>query len=133
MYWLPKLYKTPIRARFIMFSKNCSTKLLSKVISEIFKIIFKHVENFHNKSPFYSSYKKFRNNTFCFKSKVRSKYGFPVTSLYCTSKGLGRRYFMEKNLIVAVTFLIKKCYFTIGNMVLKKDIGIPTSNDPAPI
>ena len=59
MYCFPKLHKTPIGDRFIIASKNCCTKPLSSVISKIFEILFKHVENFHNKSTFYSSYKKF--------------------------------------------------------------------------
>ena len=54
MYWLPKLHKTPIGARCIIASKNCSTKPLSSVISKIFKILFRHAENFHKKSRFYS-------------------------------------------------------------------------------
>ena len=58
MYWLPKLNKTPTGARFIIGSKNCRTKPLSGVICKIFKMLFKHVENFHNESTFYSSYKK---------------------------------------------------------------------------
>ena len=59
MYWLLKLHKKPIGARFITASKNCSTKPLSRVICNIFKILFKYVENFHKKNTFYSSYKKF--------------------------------------------------------------------------
>ena len=58
MKWLSELHKTPIGARFITASKNCSTKSVSGVISKIFKMLFKYVENFHNKSLFYSSYKK---------------------------------------------------------------------------
>ena len=26
MYWIPKLYKNPVGSRFIIASKNCSTK-----------------------------------------------------------------------------------------------------------
>ena len=59
MYWFPKLHKTPIGARFIIASKNCSTKPLSGVIFKIFKMLFKHNKDFNNKSRFYSSYKKF--------------------------------------------------------------------------
>ena len=44
--------------RFIIGLNNCSTKPLSRVISKIFKMLFKHVENVHNKSTFYSRYKK---------------------------------------------------------------------------
>ena len=39
--------------------KNVCTKRLSGLISKIFKILFKHIEEFHNKSTFCSSYKKF--------------------------------------------------------------------------
>ena len=133
MYWLPKLRKTPV-----------GTKPLSGVISKIFKMIFKHVDNFHNKSTFYSSYKKFwvvENSSsiieklniintrkrakkistydfstlhttvphnliikvvsekihFVFESKVRSEIGFSATSIYWTSKGVGKKYEIKKN------------------------------------
>ena len=36
MYWLNKFHKTPIGARFIIASKNCSSKPLSGMISKIF-------------------------------------------------------------------------------------------------
>ena len=57
MYWFPKLHKTPNGPRFISTSKDCSAKPFSVVISKIFKMLFKHVENFHKRSTFYSSYK----------------------------------------------------------------------------
>lgn len=59
MYWLPKLHKTPSDARFIVASSTCSTKPLSSAISNVFKLIFQQVKNFHAKSTFYSRYKKF--------------------------------------------------------------------------
>ena len=59
MYWLPKLHKTPIGDRYIIASKNCSTKPLSSVISKIFKMLFRHVENVHKKSRFYFIFLKF--------------------------------------------------------------------------
>ena len=59
MYWLPKMHKTLIGVRFIVASKNYSAKPLSDTISKIFKLIFNTLENFHNKSFFYSSCKKF--------------------------------------------------------------------------
>ena len=59
MHWFPKIHKTPDRTKFIIASKNCSTKPLSGVISKVFKILFKHVEYFHKKIIFFSSYKKF--------------------------------------------------------------------------
>ena len=36
-------------------------------------------------------------------------------------------------MIYAILFLIIKCYFIIGNLELKQDIGIPMEIDPAPM
>ena len=36
MYWIPKLYKNPVGSRFIIVSKNCSSKPLSKAVSNVF-------------------------------------------------------------------------------------------------
>ena len=58
MYWLPKLYKTPIVCSFTVASKQNNTKPLTKTISNIFKMIYFHVENFHN-SQRYSNFEKF--------------------------------------------------------------------------
>ena len=59
MYWIPKMHKNPIGARFIIASTNSSNKPLSKMISNVFKMIFKQIENFHDKSRFYSNYNLF--------------------------------------------------------------------------
>ena len=59
MYWTPKMHKSPIGARFIVASKKCSTKLLSKSVSKAFKLIFNQVQSFYDKSHFYSSFKQF--------------------------------------------------------------------------
>ena len=37
----------------------------------------------------------------------------------------GRRYSTKYTSIDAISFLIIKCYFTVGNLVLKQEIGIP--------
>ena len=179
MYWIPKLHKTPIGARFIVASKTCATKPITEVISRIFKMIFTHIESFHNKSLFYSNHKKFwvvqnsfpviekmnkinskRNAKnistfdfstlyttlphdlliqvlselidFVFKSKVQKKIGFSETSVYWTSKGVGKRFFTHQTLKDTVSYLIQKCFFKIGNLVFKQDIGIPMGIDPAP-
>ena len=44
MYHLPKMYESPIDIRFIVASKNYSTKPPSDLISEVFKININHVE-----------------------------------------------------------------------------------------
>jgi hypothetical protein len=35
LYWIPKLHKTPYKQRFIAGSKQCSTKLLSVLLTKI--------------------------------------------------------------------------------------------------
>ena len=59
MYWTPKTRKKPTGARFIIASKNCSTKPLSKAVSKAFKLIFHQIEHFYDKSHFYKSFNQF--------------------------------------------------------------------------
>ena len=59
MYWIPKLLKNPVGSRFVIASKNCSTKSLSKAVSNVFKLIYSQKENFHRKSKCLSNYNKF--------------------------------------------------------------------------
>ena len=59
MYWTPKKHKQPTGKRFIIASKICSTKKLSKAVSQVFKLIYHQVENYHLKAKFLSNYNKF--------------------------------------------------------------------------
>ena len=59
MYWTPKMHKTPIGKRFIIASKKCSTKKISKAVSSIFKLIYNQILNFHKNAKFLSNYNKF--------------------------------------------------------------------------
>ena len=52
MHWLPRMHKTPNGSRFIVASKACCNKQLSNIVSKVFKMIYNHVEVFHNKSHF---------------------------------------------------------------------------------
>ena len=40
IYWIPKLLKNPVGSRFVIASKNCSTKPLPKAVSNVFKLIY---------------------------------------------------------------------------------------------
>ena len=51
--------------------------------------------------------------SFVFKSKVRLHIGFSKTSIYWTSKDVGRRYFTNQSLANAISFLINKCFVTL--------------------
>ena len=57
IYWIPKLHKTPVKFRFIIASKCCTTKSLSKDLSSIFSLFQKQIETYHNKAHFYSGIK----------------------------------------------------------------------------
>ena len=59
MYWIPKLHKNPVGSRFIIASKNCSTKPLSKAVSYVFKLIYSQIKSFYRKSKFLSNNNKF--------------------------------------------------------------------------
>ena len=59
MYWTPKMHYTPSRARFIVSSAKCSTKPISRLVSNAFKLIFNQIENFHVSSKFYKNYNRF--------------------------------------------------------------------------
>ena len=91
LYWLPKMHKTPIGARFIVASNYCSTKPLSDTTSKLFKMILNTVESFHTQSFFHSGCEKFWvvQNSFPIatklkKSMLRKKLNlFRLLSLAC--------------------------------------------------
>ena len=93
MYWTPKMHYTPSRARFIVSSAKCSTKPLSRVVSNAFKRIFKQVQSFHEKSKFYKNYNLFwvienskplidKLNVINTKKKAREVSTFDFSTLY---------------------------------------------------
>ena len=53
------MHKEAIGARFIAVSKKCSAKLISKEVSQAFKLIFYQLQSFYDKSCFYYSFKQF--------------------------------------------------------------------------
>ena len=92
MQWLLKVLKTPIGPKFINASKNYSTNSLPSVIPKNFKMRFKHVESFHIKNIFHSSYKIFWivENSFTIIEKLniintrkRAKKFSPMTLALC--------------------------------------------------
>ena len=59
IYWLPKLHKSPIKARFIIASKNCTVKKLSKEVTSIFKLAYNQIEKYNQKANIFSGVKTF--------------------------------------------------------------------------
>ena len=39
LYWLPKLYKRPYKARFIVNSSSCTTTILSKLLTSCLTVV----------------------------------------------------------------------------------------------
>ena len=46
MYWLPKLHKTPYKARFMANSSSCTTTELSKLLTSCLTAVKIHVRKF---------------------------------------------------------------------------------------
>ena len=40
MYWTPKFHKTPVKFRFIVSSKICPMKLVSKAVTKCLKLVY---------------------------------------------------------------------------------------------
>ena len=59
IYWTPKLHKNPVKFRFIIASKYCTIKHLSKNISSIFSLFNKQIETYNKKSRYYSGIKSY--------------------------------------------------------------------------
>ena len=109
MYWIPKMHKAPIGWRFIVASKDCCNKPLTKVVSCVFKMIFKHAESFHKKSLFYNNYNKFwvvensfpiieKLNIINTRKKAKNISTFDFSTLYTT---------LRHNLLIQVLTEIK--------------------------
>ena len=59
IYWIPKLHKNPAKFRFIIASKHCTTKTVSKNLSSIFTLFLKHIDTYYTKAHFYSGIKSY--------------------------------------------------------------------------
>ena len=59
IYWTPRLHKNPVKCRFIIASKYCTVKHLSKSISSIFSLFSKQIETYNKKAHYYSGIKSY--------------------------------------------------------------------------
>ena len=59
IYWIPKLHKNPAKFRFIIASKRCTTKAVSKNLSSIFTLFQKQIDTYYAKAHFYSGIKSY--------------------------------------------------------------------------
>ena len=59
IYWIPKLHKSPTKARFIIAFRISSLKPLNKSISSAFKVMYQFVQNYSNKFRYFSGLNAF--------------------------------------------------------------------------
>mgnify|MGYP001792462320 CR=1 FL=1 len=113
VYWTPKMHKTPVGARFIVASKECVTKEISKDVASLFKLFMLQVKKYHEKSQYFSGVKAFwviENNTNVIQSlnslnkKKRAKQlsTFDFSTLYTKIP--------HKKLLEVLTEIIEFCF-----------------------
>ena len=59
IYWTPKLHKKPVKSRFIIASKRCTTKTLSKDVSAIFSLFQRQIDTYHKMQHYFSGIKSY--------------------------------------------------------------------------
>ena len=59
MYWIHNIHKNPTGAHLIIISKIFSTKQISKSVSNVFKLVYSQIKNFHKNAKFLLNYDAF--------------------------------------------------------------------------
>ena len=59
MYWIPKMHKQPIKARFIVAAIKCAVKPLAKAVTAVLKQFYNQIETWHRKAAYFSGVKTF--------------------------------------------------------------------------
>ena len=59
MYWMPKMHKNPIKARFNIASPKSSIKPLARTITSIFCLLFKQIQTYNDKCRIFTSVNTF--------------------------------------------------------------------------
>ena len=54
MYWMPKMHKNPIKARFIIASPKPSIIPLARTITSIFRLFFRQIQTYNDKCTFFT-------------------------------------------------------------------------------
>ena len=181
IYWIPKLHKNPVKFRFIIASKKCTTKVLSKNLSSIFTLFQRQIQTYYTKAHYYSGIKSYwivhnrdpilnAVNKSSFRRSAKSVSSFDFSTLYTkiphdklievlnkiidfVFKGGTRDkisihksgtaswvknginsfcLYTKESISTALSYLIRNCYFKLGDKLFRQDIGIPMGSDPAP-
>ena len=183
MYWIPKMHKTPIGHRFIIASKLCSTKQISKAVSNVFKLLFNQTQRYHSNAKYFKNFNIFwvlqnvepvleKINEINRKRRAKSISTYDFSTLYtkiphnqlierlsrvidqCGETGKSEKKefiklspkgtaswaakrgkttcFHLDELKEAVKSIVTRCFFAVGNIIMRQTIGIPMGIDPAP-
>ena len=159
MYWMPKMCKNPINARFIIVSPKSCIKPLARTIKSVFCLFFRQIQTYNDKCRFCTGVNTFRvvqnnkpvidaMNGLNKRRKATSVSTFDFSSLYAKLPHNndfcfdGARWVnnIKDNAIClnkqqikdAVAYLLLNCYFTVGPKIFCQIFGIPMGFDPAP-
>ena len=118
MYWLPKLHKTPYKARFIANSSSCTTTELSKLLTSCLTAVKNHVIRYCEKVYERSGKNLFWSikNSGEVLNKLKSR-GFRTTSLstydFSTFYTTLPHNLIKEKLINLIEWTFKKGRFTL--------------------
>ena len=59
MYWMPKMHKNPIEARFIIVSPKSSIESLARTIMSVFHLFFRQIRTYNDKCNFFTGVNTF--------------------------------------------------------------------------
>ena len=59
MYWMPKMYKNPIKSRFVMASPKPSIKPLARTITSVFRWLIGQIQTYNGKCRFFTGVNTF--------------------------------------------------------------------------
>ena len=59
IYWMPKMYKNLIKARFIIASTKSSKKPLARTITSIFHLFFRQLQTYYDKCRLFTGINTF--------------------------------------------------------------------------
>ena len=54
MYWMPKMHKNSIKARFIIASPKSSIKPLARTIRSVFHLVFGQIQTYTDQRSFFT-------------------------------------------------------------------------------
>ena len=59
MLWMPKMHKSPIKARFIIVSPKSSIKPIARAITSIFRLFFRQIQICNDECRFFMGFNTF--------------------------------------------------------------------------